>query len=203
MTKNWTDGYDFYWKSPDENDERKDISKCIKYLVQILTLDDEEILSMTVTRVPTEERKQIHFYIKKTLSTQIKYFIRKIDEYKNISLLIHSFSSWLFNAQFVYSSLMHSMRMIFIKNGIEVNDVDYDDDMEMLTLGHFCIRGLGNKINITDKFRDLWFGTNKPKLLLEGPIIIYQLETHDSAMRKYLKYKNKYLQLKITYDLLK
>jgi hypothetical protein len=196
--KNWNDGYDFYWKESDQNDEKKDISKCIKYLVEILTPNDEEIITMTITRVPSEQDKQIHFYIKKTLSTQIKYFIRKMPEYKNISLNIHSFASWLFNANFVYSNLMSSMKLIFENHNIEVDEVDYFDKSEIITLGRFCIRGLSNKINITEEFRKLWIGTNKPKLILDGSVKIYQLELSDKQdfKSKYLKYKMKYMQLK-------
>jgi hypothetical protein len=198
MNKNWNDGYDFYWKTPDENDEKKDISKCIKYLVEILTPNDEEIISMTITRVPAHPDKQIHFYIKKSLSTQIKYFIRKMPEYKNVSLLIHSFATWLFNANLVYSNLMPSMKMIFISNNIEVNDIDYYDTDEMLELSQFCIRRISNKINITEEFRKLWIGINKTKLLLDNHVKIYQLESSDKQdfKSKYLKYKMKYLQLK-------
>jgi hypothetical protein len=214
INKNWSDGYNFYWKESDENDANKDPTKCLKYLVEILTPDNQQIISMTVTRIPTQQNKQIHFYIKKTLSTQIKYFINKTPEYKNISLIIHSFATWLFNADLVYSNLMYSMKVIFKKNNVTIEDIDYYDTDLMQDLARFCIRGVTNKIIITPEFRNLWIGTNQQQILLDGNVKIYKLEEqtletpqvlqggffkYSNYKQKYLKYKQKYIRLKQNY----
>ncbi len=206
ISKNWSDGYNFYWIEKDENDANKDPTRCLKYLVEVLTPDNQQIISMTITRIPTQPDKQIHFYIKKTLSTQIKSIVYKTPEYKNISLIIHSFAASIFDANFVYSNLMYSMRVIFEKNNITVN---YTDEID--ALARFCIRPITQKIIITPEFKNLWIGINQVKILLDGPVKIYKLEEktlgplqggflqNSYYKQKYLKYKQKYIDLKQNY----
>ncbi len=199
---NFSDGYDFYWKSssqdPDDYLQRKDTSKCLKYLVEILNPDGEQIMSMTVTRIPSIPKKQIHFYIKRNLATQIKSLMKEQTSYKNISLVIHSFAAWLFEADFIYSNLMKSMKEIFEKNGITVEDIDETDDISRT--GPFCIRRLANRITITEEFRDLWLWKDKSEPTEVSPnefIRMYKLVKPVSASeKKYLKYKTKYMNLK-------
>jgi hypothetical protein len=200
LHNNYNDGYDFYWKPSerDEFEERKDRSRCLKFLVEILNPHDEQIISMIIIKSPTIQNKQIHFYIKKNLVTQIKSFITRRNPYKNVSLIIHSFASWLFTANMIYSNLMPSMNTIFKNNGINVNYIDYDEDDEIIKLGSFCIRGIVHKINIDEAFRNLWIGSNKIKEI-DGTIKTYQLLSSDDSKNKYLKYKMKYIQLKKNY----
>ena len=110
---------------------------------------------MTVTRIPTEPKKQIHFYIKKNIITQIKNFINNKYQYKNISLLLHSFSTWIFNVDEVYSNLHDSMSHIFSANNISVIKTDASDNNYNAS-SSFCIRPVGEKIKITEEFRNLW-----------------------------------------------
>jgi hypothetical protein len=217
LSEDWTDGYDFWWKEPDENDRKKDKNNCLKYFVEILDSHENQIISMTVTKNPCVSNEQIHFYIKKNLITQIRSFINRGFQYSNISLLIHSYASWLFDANVVYSFLLSGMRKIFLKNNINVEIVDDSNVMNAL----FCIRGILEKIIITEEFKKLWFGDYNYKELSNNPFIkIYKLESKidsvnlttsgsstnpnpnpnhnnkSSTLHKYLKYKQKYLQLK-------
>ncbi len=204
LSENWNDGYDFYWNETDEYQERKDKSKCERYFVQILTPDDSEIISMMIIRIPELLNKQVHFYIKRNLATQIKLFINNTKSYNNISLLIHSFATSLFDAHFVYSNLMHSMRKIFSDNGVEIDDIDYGDKMDIL--GNFCIRRIGHKINITEEFRNLWKKGSVVTISDTENVKIFQLKSiatqnkyyhsNNNLINKYLKYKTKYLELK-------
>jgi hypothetical protein len=223
INQNWSDGYDFYWKNleKDTQKDKKNISNCIKYLVEILTPDDVQIMTMTITRTPTIVDKQIHYYIKRCLTTEIKSIIDKTYQHKNVSILLHSFACWLFDAKIVYSFLMDSMLNIFKKNGIEILIIDRkdDDDMEINKLGGFCIREIFHKIKIDDAFKNKWIGENKINILSEGHVKIYQLEQlttspitvfdghnstylsnggilNDQYYNKYLKYKLKYFNLK-------
>ncbi len=206
LEKNFSDGFDFYWKSSESDtySDKKDRSRCLKYLVEILNPDNEQIISMTVTRIPSIPKKQIHFYIKRNLSTQIKSLVTAQNQYKNISLVIHSFAAWLFEADFIYSNLMSSMKEIFIKNGLEVKYIDDDDEINTPETGSFCIRRLANVIIINQAFRDLW--KDKSKVLPNEFIRSYQLvkppttsegaSASSSFEKKYLKYKAKYMNLK-------
>jgi hypothetical protein len=207
LNQNWSDGYDFYWKTldKDDNKDNKDISNCIKYLVEILTPNNQPIITMTITRTPAQPDKQIHFYIKKCLTTEIKSIVDKYYEYKNVSLLLHSFATWLFNTQNVYSALMPSMKNIFVNAGIKMNYMDTTEKKTLMKL-ESCIFGVGEKIIINDSFRNRWFGTNQIKTLEEGIIKTYQLIPSTGVLettlpiktyeQKYLKYKLKYIQLK-------
>lgn len=197
---NFNDGYDFYWNEHDENSEKKNKENCIKYLVEILDSDDNQIISMTVTRSPREPKKQIHYYIKKNIITQTKNFINNIYQYKNISLLLHSFSTWIFNVDEVYSNLHVSMRYIFNKNGINVSNIEVTNEYNELS--KFCIRQSGDKIIINEDFRNLWKNKKEVKLYNNGEFIkLYQLEPNqlEPYFKKYLKYKTKYNALKIKF----
>ena len=175
INNNFNDGYDFYWNEHDENSEKKNKENCIKYLVEILDPVDNQIISMTVTRTPREPKKQIHYYIKKNIITQTKNFINDIYQYKNISLLLHSFSTWIFNVDEVYSNLHVSMRYIFNQNGINVSSIEVTDEYNELS--KFCIRQSGEKIIINEDFRNLWKNKKEVKLYNNGEFIkLYQLE---------------------------
>lgn len=196
INKNWSDGYDFYWKPTevDENMEKKDKSKCVRYLVEILNPNNDTVISMTVTKNPAISNKQIHFYIKRNITTQIKSFVMRSEQFKNISLKIHSFAAWLFNADYIYSNLMHSMKKIFEAKGINIED-GYEDEIKYFA--SFCIRNVGHKINVDDKFKHMWMNNGKEKeLSLNEFVKIYQVEPQSSSHNKYLKYKAKYLNLK-------
>jgi hypothetical protein len=198
INKNWSDGYDFYWKPTevDENMEKKDKSKCVRYLVEILNPNNDTIISMTVTKNPELQNKQIHFYIKRNIITQIKSFVMRTEQFKNISLKIHSFAAWLFNAYYIYSNLMHSMKKIFLSNGINIEDIN---DNEIRKSAFFCIRDVGDKINVDYEFKNMWIHNGKVKELVNNDLIkVFEVEPKDqsSSSYKYLKYKNKYLQLK-------
>ena len=155
---------------------------------------------MTVTRSPREPKKQIHYYIKKNIITQTKNFINNIYQYKNISLLLHSFSTWIFNVDEVYSNLHVSMRYIFNKNGINVSNIEVTNEYNELS--KFCIRQSGDKIIINEDFRNLWKNKKEVKLYNNGEFIkLYQLEPNqlEPYFKKYLKYKTKYNALKIKF----
>ncbi len=204
LSENWNDGYDFYWKETDEYQDKRDKRKCERHFVEILTPDDAEIISMMVIRIPTISNKQIHFYIKKNLSTQIKLFLKNVESYKNISLLIHSFASSLFETQTVYSNLMHSMKKIFKENGIEpTKTYELTSPDEIEELARFCIRAIDDIIIITEDFRNLWKKDYSVITLSDtNNVKIFQLKSiatqnkYYNSIKKYLKYKSKYLELK-------
>jgi hypothetical protein len=76
INKTFNDGYNFYWEDKDDkNSERRLKNNCVKYLVEILDPYNNQIISMTLTRIPQIQNIQIHFYIKKNIITQIKNFI--------------------------------------------------------------------------------------------------------------------------------
>ncbi len=200
MKGEWHDGYDFFWNIKDENDYRKDKTNCLKYLVEILDPDNQQIMSMTITRSPNPilARKQIHYYIKRNILSDIKLIIIGKPLYSRVSLLIHSFATWLFNTEAVFSDLMSSMKKIFEANGINIDGV-YDDPQEKLIaeLSNTCIRGASERIVIDEKFRNMWIGSNTIKEeLITDYIKIYQLVSSETSKNKYLKYKAKYLALK-------
>ena len=76
INKTFNDGYNFYWEDKDDkNSGRRLKNNCVKYLVEILDPYNNQIISMTLTRIPQIQNIQIHFYIKKNIITQIKNFI--------------------------------------------------------------------------------------------------------------------------------
>lgn len=208
LSEDWSDGYNFWWKETDENDLRKNKNYCLKYFVEILDPHENQLISMTITKNPHIPNEQIHFYIKKNLITQIRSFVENGIQYYNISLLLHSYACWLFNANVVYSNLLNSMEYIFKKNNMIVELVN---DQNIIN-AEFCIRGILHKIIITEEFKNLWFNNYDYKELINNPLVkIYKLESKNysidsfksepstdtkSALLKYLKYKKKYLQLK-------
>jgi len=196
----FNDGYDFYWNEHDENSEKKNKENCIKYLVEILDPYDNQIISMTVTRIPIEPKKQIHFYIKKNIITQTKNFINDIHQYRNISLLLHSFSTSIFDVDEVYSNLHASMRHIFTMNGINVDSIEETDKYNELS--NFCIRQPVHKIIINEDFKNLWKNKKEVELSNNGEFIqLYKLKPNqlEPYFKKYLKYKTKYNALKIKF----
>ncbi len=200
MKGEWYDGYDFYWNIKDENDYRKDKTNCLKYLVEILDPENQQIISMTITRSPNPAlaTKQIHYYIKRNLLSDIKLIITGKPLYRKVSLLIHSFATWLFNTDAVFSDLMSSMKKIFEANGINIDGI-YNDPQEKLIneLAYTCIRGAGERIIIDKKFRNMWTDGYSIIPEREDSIIrTYQLKQLESSKNKYLKYKAKYISLK-------
>ena len=203
INKIWFDGYDFYWKKyikhdiTDKHINEKTHKNCLKYLVEILDPDNQQIMSMTVTKTPSLPTKQIHYYIKKNLLSDIKSLLTGRSDYRNISLLLHSFASWIFNAESVFSDLMSIMRSIFLKNGI---DVISSSEIEEFS-SQCVLRGANDKIIITDKFRNMWMGldTIKEELISDNIKIYHLLLSKAPAKNKYLKYKAKYLALKKLY----
>jgi hypothetical protein len=158
VNKNFSDGYDFYWNEPDNNIKKKDSNNCSRYLVQILNPEGEPIIMMTVTKSPKVEGKQVHFYIKKSLIFECKYAIGiYTQDYKNLSLMLHSFATYIFNANTVYSNLMPSMENIFKKNNVTVIDIPKQEDEDIQQL-HYCLRLIKHQINIDVQFRNLWLG---------------------------------------------
>jgi hypothetical protein len=209
MNKKWFDGYDFYWKKHIKHEYTDTLiteethKNCLKYLIEILDPDNQQIISMTVTKSHSLPAKQIHYYIKKNVLSDIKSVLTGQPPYRNISLLLHSFATWIFNADSVFSDLMPSMRSIFKKNGIETINSDNDDFAELIQkISKQCVfRGSAEKIIITDEFRNMWIGPNTIREELNTDNIkIYQLvQPETSAKNKYLKYKAKYLALKKLY----
>ena len=128
LAKKWNDGYDFYWNINDKDDYRRESTNCLKYLVEILDPENQQIMSMTITRSPNPKlaTKQIHYYIKRNLLSDIKLIITGKLLYSRVSLLIHSFATWLFNTDAVFSDLMSSMTKIFEANGIKIDSLHND-----------------------------------------------------------------------------
>jgi hypothetical protein len=212
MNKKWDDGYNFYWKehikheATDEVVNKKAYSTCLKYLVEILDKDNQQIISMTVTKTKDSSlpNKQLHYFIKKNVISDIKSIIMKLPPYRNVSLLLHSFAAWQFNAESVYSDLMASMRNIFKKNGIIIESyLDDPDGFLVQDFAQMCVlRSAMERIIITDEFRNMWHGSYKIKNeLIMDYIKIFQLVlSEDSIKNKYLKYKKKYILLKNTFN---
>ena len=168
LLENWSDGYDFWWNESDKNDNKKDKNNCLKYFVEILDPYNKQIISMTITKNTKISNEQIHFYIKKNLITQIKSFINNDIEYKNISLLIHSYAAWIFDANTIYSNLLLSMRIIFEKNNILVNILSNNN---FLKFAEFCIREVSHEIQITADFKKLWFNEYNYQELTKNSLI--------------------------------
>ncbi len=115
-------------------------------------------MMMTVTKSPNVENKQVHFYIKKSLIFECKYALGiYTQDYKNLSLIIHSFATYIFNANTVYSKLMPSMANIFKKNNVIVTNTSFTEDYDIKMLS-YCIRKINHQINIDEQFRNLWLG---------------------------------------------
>ena len=221
--KNFNDGYSFYWQDQyNQVDWKYDranndlINDCIKYLVEILDKDSNQIISMTVTKANNTDDeyfndKQIHYYIKKNLITQIKDIITNTS-HRELSILLHSFAAWNFNATVIYSSLMSSMVDIFKNNNINITYLsNYNDKMSRI----FCIKSVNNKIIVDDIFKMKWLNMELYKLILPNKNIelfislnkpitpneniklyIPKLIINKYIKTKYLKYKTKYLKLK-------
>ena len=212
MNKKWDDGYNFYWKehikheATDKVVNKKAYSTCLKYLVEILDKDNQQIISMTVTKTKDSSlpNKQLHYFIKKNVISDIKSIIIKLSPYSNVSLLLHSFAAWQFDAESVYSDLMASMRNIFKKNGISIESyLDDPDGFLVQDFAQMCVlRSAMERIIITDEFRNMWHGSYKIKEeLITDYIKIFQLVlSEDSIKNKYLKYKKKYILLKNTFN---
>jgi hypothetical protein len=212
MNKKWDDGYNFYWKehikheATDEVVNKKAHSTCLKYLVEILDKDNQQIISMTVTKTKdlSLPNKQIHYFIKKNVISDIKSIIMKLSPYRNVSLLLHSFAAWQFNAESVYSDLMASMRNIFKKNGISIES--YHDDPDGFLVQDFAqmcvLRSAMERIITNDEFKNMWKGSFKEQEELTTDYIkIFKLvASEDPIKNKYLKYKKKYILLKNTFN---
>lgn len=152
INKNFYDGYDFYWNNTEPR-EQNDPNKCVRYFLEILNEFNKTVVSMTVIKSPDVINKQIHFYIYKSLLFECGCVLNNIKNYKNISLILHSFASSIFNANIVYSNLMESMKNIFIKNMIIINPVIMDEAIEKLS---YCIRSVGDEIITNEEFKKLW-----------------------------------------------
>ncbi len=196
----WDDGYDFYWKEPTES--TADMSNCLIYLVEILDPENQQIISMTVTRSRLEKLvgKQVHYYIKKNVLSDIKSIVLGKPQYRNVSLLLHSFATSIFNANAVFSDLMSSMRKIFEANGIEIGHIGEEGPLQkdISEFAFMCSRGASNRIAITEEFRNMWKGTTSiVEESVNEHVKMYKVVADATAAKnKYFKYKAKYLELK-------
>lgn len=142
-------------------------NNCHKYFVEILNDDfKENILSMIITRNNTLINTQVHFYIKRNIINEIKYSLNtEINIPKNLSLKLHSFSTWFFNSDYIMSNLQPSMHNILEKNNIGIIDCSEDDkrSLELCSVGPTL--GLRHKISSTDNFKSLWYENGKYSII--------------------------------------
>lgn len=189
INNNYNDGYDFYWNNQNflnnNNNDKQNIEICNRHLIEIYNNNDdntnnfnENIMSMIVAKSPKIQNVQSHFYIKRNMITETKYLINNLHQFKNISLILHSFACWLFEAQLVLSTLHPSMRTIFEKNNIVVNDnINLKTEYPYINFCSVENLGLTNVIHINNEFRLLWLENEKYTYVihrLNAYVMIYE-----------------------------
>lgn len=180
LENNYNDGYDFYWTNIDESlKDKHNVELCNRYFVELYENGfNENTMSIVVTRSPKIPNAQSHFYIKRNLITETKHILNDIFQEKNLAIMIHSFSAWLFDVNKILSNLQDSMRTIFSHNGVRVV-TDYSINETYSEIDLCGLIGLIDRINVTSDFKLKWLEIDLYKYDIvreHAHIMIYKLK---------------------------
>jgi hypothetical protein len=161
---------------------------CTRSIVQICK-DDDVIMTITVAGTTVEgfESLKTHFFIFRHTMFDIKSILKK-QMYRDLSIIIHSFAAFIFNTTIIFSNLMSSMKDIFDKHGIEVQDVMNKSEISQLIN---CSRDIDHKIMISDEFKQLWLNQHPFTKTIDRCVTIYQLTSKGGKKTKKYKKQNK------------
>jgi hypothetical protein len=159
---------------------------CKRYIVQ-LCKDDDVIMSMTIAGSNELDTLKTHFYIFRHTIFDIKSILKN-QIYRDLSIYIHSFAAYIFNTSIIFSALMESMKSIFNKNGIKIEELDNLKEINNLIN---CSRNVFHKIYVNDNFKQLWLNHHTFTKTINGSSTIYKLNPIAGGKRKKTKNKSK------------